>query len=398
MGKNSTGIVKPLKSSLKFDQAGFGHDRAAEFNDHWWQRCYNDAANNLIITKDDNEKITVNLKDNESIELSTKSYSVKKLKQQNGGSLKFGTFLKTATLTSEGTEMENDEKIDLKDIQMPQVNILTDDELFAACGGLTAHKGARHGLKLSGKLARIAEQEAELLKRMQSCKTDKSTFADVISDEWKRVKSKRNKTKNEFAPPVEYTKMSNKKLKKLKKREAKLKEDDTVMEEVKDEPVDEIKKERKLSKKNKKRIFEENSKAIQEAISGNTPTTTDLPKKSLKRKIDDSMINYRDAIKTDSEKESEEDSKMNTEELTSKWFENMEKKLKKVKGVSSKKKLKMDEFLTEFQEKHLEESEGKLVVKVREHGKRKNKKKSKKRDRYVAEMSNSLSKTVNITE
>lgn len=350
----------------------------------------------------------MNLKDNESIELSTKSYSVKKLKQQNGGSLKFGTFLKTATLTSEGTEMENEEKFNLEDIQIPQARVLTDEELFAACGGLTAHKGARHGLKLSGKLARIAEQEAELLKRMQSTSTDNSTFADVISDEWKRVKNKRNKTKNEFAPPLEYVKMSNKKLKKLKKREAKqlaAATDNEEMEEVMEEEVDEIKKERKLSKKNKKRIFEETSKAIQEVISGNTSTETKSSKKSLKRKIDDSMINYRESIEVDSEKESEEDNKneliyQNTEALTNKCLAKMAKKQKKEKGVSSKKKLKMDveEVLTEFQEKHLQESEGKVVVKEREHGKRKNKKKSKKRDRYMAEMSSSLSKTVNISE
>ena len=36
---------------------------------------------------------------------------------------------------------------------------LSDAELFQACGGRTAHKGARHGLKLNGKLARLAEQE-----------------------------------------------------------------------------------------------------------------------------------------------------------------------------------------------------------------------------------------------
>lgn len=353
----------------------------------------------------------MNLKDNESIELSTKSYSVKKLKQQNGGSLKFGTFLKTATITSEGTEMENEEKIDLENIQIAQARVLTDEELFAACGGLTAHKGARHGLKLSGKLARIAEQEAQLLKRMESTSKDNSTFADVISDEWKRVKRKRNKTKNEFAPPLEYVKMSNKKLKKLKKREAKLAagtddlSDETKMEEVKDEEVDEFRKERKLSKKNKKRIFEETSKAIQEVISGNTSTETKLPKKSLKRKIDDSMINYRESIEVDSEKESEEDNKneliyQNTEALTSKCLAKVTKKLKKEKGVSSKKKIEMDvtEVLTEFNEKHLQESEGKIVGKEREHGKRKNKKKSKKRDRYMAEMSSSLSKTVNISE
>merc|ERR1712221_42383 len=42
---------------------------------------------------------------------------------------------------------------------------LSDDQLVAACGGLTAHKGGRHGLNMKAKLDRIAEAEREFLEK-----------------------------------------------------------------------------------------------------------------------------------------------------------------------------------------------------------------------------------------
>ncbi|NXI72829.1 GPTC4 protein, partial [Anseranas semipalmata] len=44
---------------------------------------------------------------------------------------------------------------------------LTDEELVRACGGRTAHKGARHGLTMSAKLARLEEQERAFLATYQ---------------------------------------------------------------------------------------------------------------------------------------------------------------------------------------------------------------------------------------
>lgn len=45
--------------------------------------------------------------------------------------------------------------------------MLTDEELLDACEGRTAHKGARHGLNLNGKLARLAEQDRILLEKLK---------------------------------------------------------------------------------------------------------------------------------------------------------------------------------------------------------------------------------------
>ena len=39
---------------------------------------------------------------------------------------------------------------------------LTDEELLEACGGLTGHRAARHGLSMAGKLRRMAEADAML--------------------------------------------------------------------------------------------------------------------------------------------------------------------------------------------------------------------------------------------
>merc|ERR1719468_833590 len=52
-------------------------------------------------------------------------------------------------------KIDENEKGDIKE--------LSDDQLVEACGGLTAHKGGRHGLNMKAKLDRIAEAEREFL-------------------------------------------------------------------------------------------------------------------------------------------------------------------------------------------------------------------------------------------
>uniref|UniRef100_A0A8C5I7Q6 GPTC4 protein n=1 Tax=Junco hyemalis TaxID=40217 RepID=A0A8C5I7Q6_JUNHY len=113
--------------------------------------------------------------------LSQDGISVKALSEQGGsisnkkprkagssGSLVYGRFVKSATLTacgeesvpasSESSQEEEEEKLDLSSVRR-----LTDEELVQACRGRTAHKGARHGLTMSAKLARLEEQERAFL-------------------------------------------------------------------------------------------------------------------------------------------------------------------------------------------------------------------------------------------
>uniref|UniRef100_A0A0K8UXT1 G patch domain-containing protein 4 n=1 Tax=Bactrocera latifrons TaxID=174628 RepID=A0A0K8UXT1_BACLA len=202
LGKHNNGIVKPLKASMKFDNAGLGSDQAAsDFNNHWWERVFNEAAENVDVRTTKNG-VSVDLKNkDESVEITTKEYSVKKLKKAKDQSCpsdtRYDNFLQSATLTKSGDEIENPNKIAVADISVKKYKPLTDEELFRACGGRTAHKGARHGLKLSGKLSRIEQQEQELLAKMEekikeSAKKDfrKKSDLNVAHEEAKKKKNK----------------------------------------------------------------------------------------------------------------------------------------------------------------------------------------------------------------
>lgn len=74
IGRHSDGIVKPVKASLKFDTAGLGHDKAVEFNNHWWEKAFNDAANNINV-QNASDKTSLSLNNSESVEVySTNKY------------------------------------------------------------------------------------------------------------------------------------------------------------------------------------------------------------------------------------------------------------------------------------------------------------------------------------
>lgn len=184
LGKHKNGIVKPLKASMKFDNAGLGSDQAAsDFNNHWWERVFNEAAENIDVRMSKNGVI-VDLKNkDESVEISTKEYSVKKLKKSKDQSCesdnRYDNFLQSATLTESGDVIENPNKIVVTDISVKKYKPLTDEELFRACGGRTAHKGARHGLKLSGKLYRMEQQEREFLTKMEEEKKKSAKISTI---------------------------------------------------------------------------------------------------------------------------------------------------------------------------------------------------------------------------
>nr|XP_053636490.1 G patch domain-containing protein 4-like isoform X2 [Cherax quadricarinatus] len=124
LGREEGGITSALKPKLKFDTAGFGHGISKDYQFHWWDHVFNKTAKSISVNK-------------------------------NQGSTLVGA--QEVKESSDSEEPEDEEDLSLK---------LTDEELFKICGGRTAHKGARHGLTMSGKLARIEEQERLL---MQKC-------------------------------------------------------------------------------------------------------------------------------------------------------------------------------------------------------------------------------------
>lgn len=132
---------------------------------------FSEAASNISVgtATGDNDEVKIQLLDSENeVELTNKSYSMKKLKKQNA-TLTYGSFLKSSTLQGSG-EQKNMGSISNLDIEIKPVTVISDEELFRVCGGRTAHKSARHGLKLEGKLRRVEEQEKEFLEKIKKAK------------------------------------------------------------------------------------------------------------------------------------------------------------------------------------------------------------------------------------
>jgi len=49
LGKTQTGITEALKPKVKLNKGGIGLDIAKDHTDHWWERSFNNAANNIQI-------------------------------------------------------------------------------------------------------------------------------------------------------------------------------------------------------------------------------------------------------------------------------------------------------------------------------------------------------------
>merc|ERR1712130_685734 len=116
---------------------------------------------------------------------------------------------------------------------------LTDDELVAACGGRTAHKGSRHGHKMTAKLDRIAEAEREYMEK----------YNNRIAED-KNKKKKKKKKRHEENNVVENSLSVDKP--KKKKRAMEIEEQLVVLTEP---PV----KKKKKHRKNKDKSCEDTS-------------------------------------------------------------------------------------------------------------------------------------------
>merc|ERR1719192_1644547 len=82
----------------------------------------------------------------------------------------YSNFVRAGTMTGGKMEEAADkgEQVVEVDKDLSKIKELSDDQLVEACGGLTAHKGGRHGLNMKAKLDRIAEAEREFLAKYGS--------------------------------------------------------------------------------------------------------------------------------------------------------------------------------------------------------------------------------------
>lgn len=170
LGRAENGISEAIKVKVKSDKAGVGHKEGDQFTFHWWDHVFNKASSSLQVETDQNGvQVKKNLDTEEAGMISNK----KPLKASYSKDKLYGCFVKSATLlsgqeqpepksspsdNSSGSEDEEEHKLDLS-----STTSLSDADLMMACGGRTAHKGARYGLTMSAKLARLEQQEAEFM-------------------------------------------------------------------------------------------------------------------------------------------------------------------------------------------------------------------------------------------
>merc|ERR1712029_1317789 len=121
---------------------------------------------------------------------------------------------------------------------------LSDEQLVAACGGMTAHKGGRHGLNMKAKLDRIAEAEREFLEKYGSgVKSDPTpTPADVIAKKKKKKRKHKETIENGGGDACVESEVDGQVKKKKKKKDKNFKEITNLDETIDTRKVKEKKK------------------------------------------------------------------------------------------------------------------------------------------------------------
>lgn len=193
LGKNENGMKEAIKVKIKNDSHGVGHNRGDEFTFHWWDHVFNKAASSIVV-ESTQEGVSVKAA-KESVGVSTK-----KARTYDNKAMLYGQFVKGATLDnnqevkSEGEEEDTSEVTEYLEEDRQTLQKLPDEEILKICGGMTAHKGARHGLKLNGKLERIQEQERLLLEKW---KKQKGSNSVMDKSERSSLNAKTDTTENE---------------------------------------------------------------------------------------------------------------------------------------------------------------------------------------------------------
>ncbi|KAG7216536.1 hypothetical protein INR49_002023 [Caranx melampygus] len=171
LGRAENGISEAIKVKVKCDKGGVGHKEGEQFTFHWWDHVFNKASSSLQVESDQGD---IKLKKAVEEDEDDGTISNKKPRKASMAKAKlYGCFVKSATLLSgqeqpepkasnsddsSSSDEEDDQRLDLS-----STTKLSDADLMKACGGRTAHKGARHGLTMSAKLARLEQQEAEFM-------------------------------------------------------------------------------------------------------------------------------------------------------------------------------------------------------------------------------------------
>ncbi|KAK0060235.1 G patch domain-containing protein 4 [Biomphalaria pfeifferi] len=283
LGKKEHGIADPIKVTLKMDKTGVGHDPGKEFTDHWWLRVFNEAAQKIgkkkEITENDEKKKKADDKKN--------FYK---------GFVKSSTLTNGVELSSKDSESSEEESESNPDTRLPTL-----DDIHTFCGGATGHRAAMFGIKMKGKLSRVAEQEAnfekELNNKNKASPNGDSTVHSGNTESQKVKRKKRNISSEATDTPSleeqeefnhESQEISCDKLKKKKKRRREDKE--TFSLDIDDNNKEDMEQKVKKKKQKNELLEETVSKKKKELLEEINSEETVSKKKSKKKKRD--MLTY----------------------------------------------------------------------------------------------------------
>ncbi|XP_063055396.1 G patch domain-containing protein 4 [Engraulis encrasicolus] len=183
LGRLEDGMSEPVKVKVKTDKGGVGHKLSDQFTFNWWDHVFNKASTNLSVESGQDGVTMKKVKDEEEEGMISNK---RPLKAKLAKNMQYGCFVKSATLLSgevqpeqraSGSDDSSDSDDDDRKLDLSSATNLSDAELLKICGGRTAHKGARHGLTMSAKLARLEQQEQEFLAKYGKKATPASSSA-----------------------------------------------------------------------------------------------------------------------------------------------------------------------------------------------------------------------------
>ncbi|XP_012673633.2 G patch domain-containing protein 4 [Clupea harengus] len=247
LGRHEDGMSEPIKVKVKCGKGGVGHNLGEQFTFKWWDHVFNKASSNLSV-ESGQDGITVK-KVNDDEEEKGMISNKRPLKAMLSKDMAYGRFVKSATLLSGEEQPEqrassSDDSSDSEDddddrkLDLSSAAHLTDAELLKVCGGRTAHKGARHGLTMNAKLARLEQQEQEFM-----AKYGKKATAVAPCTEPPTLPATQSSSNEDGAP-----KKTKPKKEKKKRSEAEEIQDSVVVLEIPDIP-DEGRKQKRKKKK-----------------------------------------------------------------------------------------------------------------------------------------------------
>lgn len=145
LGKHEDGIAKPLRAKPKMNRMGVGCNSGDEFTVKWWEHVFDKAAAKITVQSvNGSDQVSIKSNDKPSKDKPNTSKTTSSRKE------KYTNFHRESLLDDDSNHSEDNSHIN---------NRISDEEKFRRCKGMTAHRAARHGLRMNGKLRRLELQE-----------------------------------------------------------------------------------------------------------------------------------------------------------------------------------------------------------------------------------------------